>query len=89
MTAASGTVRTDSNDIRMSGGVVVKDQDYVLKTETLSYDNQERRFFTDVPVAMSGAGFELTADSASLDMKTRRAVLNGNVRGVLSEDVEL
>jgi LPS export ABC transporter protein LptC len=89
MTADTGTVRTDSNDIRVSGDVVVKDQVYVLKTQTLSYDNDGHRFFTDAPVALSSEGFDLRADSASLDMKARRAVLKGNVRGTLSEDVEL
>jgi LPS export ABC transporter protein LptC len=89
MTAASGTVQTDTNDIMVSGDVVVKDQTYVLRTQTLEYDNAGHRMFTDDPVAISGAGFDLEADSASLDMKSRQAVLRGNVRGTLSEDVEL
>ncbi|WP_373497988.1 LPS export ABC transporter periplasmic protein LptC [Desulfococcus sp.] len=89
MTAATGTVQTDSNNIRVSGDVIVKDQDYVLKTQTLHYDNGEHLLSTDVPVAFSGADFDLTADSASLDMKSRQAVLKGNVRGTLSESLEL
>lgn len=89
MRAAKGTVRTDTNNIRVSGEVVVKDQEIVLKTEALSYDNARRLFFTDVPVALSGAEFDLTADSASLDLKSRQAVLKGNVRGTLNESLEL
>jgi LPS export ABC transporter protein LptC len=89
MTAAKGMVRTDSNNISVSGNVVVKDEDYVLKTQALNYDNTGQVFFTDVPVALSGKDFDLTADSASLDMKTQQAVLKGNVKGTLSEDIEL
>lgn len=89
MTAARGTVRTDSNNIRVSGEVVVQDQEIVLKTEALNYDNARRLFFTDVPVALSGAEFDLTADSASLDLKSRQAVLKGNVQGTLNESLEL
>lgn len=89
MTAAKGIVQTDSNDISVSGDVTVKDEEYVLKTQTLNYDNGRHLFFTDVPVAFSGGDFDLTADSASLDMKSRQAVLKGNVRGTLSESLEL
>jgi len=89
MTAASGTVRTDSNNISVSGDVVVKDKAYVLRTESLSYDNAEHLFFTNHPVTFSGAGFELTADSASLDMKTRQAIFEGNVKGILRENIKL
>ncbi|AOY57804.1 conserved uncharacterized protein, DUF1239 [Desulfococcus multivorans] len=89
MTAAKGTVRTDSNNISVSGDVVVRDATYELRTEVLNYDNAEHRFFTNLPVVLSGAGFDLTADSASLDMKTRQAILEGNVKGILSEDIEL
>jgi len=89
MTAAKGMVQTDSNNISVSGDVVVKDDTYVLKTQRLNYDNAGQMFFTDVPVALTGTDFDLTADSASLDMKTQQAVLKGNVRGILSEDIEL
>ena len=89
MTAVKGLIRTDSNNIRVSGDVVVKEDDCILKTESLSYDNEGRVFFTDAPVALSGAGFDLTADSASLDMRRQQVVLKGNVRGILSENIEL
>ena len=89
VTAEKGMVRTDSNNISVSGDVVVKDEDYVMKTQALNYDNGVKVFSTDVPVALSGKDFDLRADSASLDLKTQEAVLKGNVRGTLSEDVEL
>lgn len=89
MTAARGTVRTDTNNIRVSGEVVVQDEEIVLKTEALDYDNARRLLFTEVPVALSGAEFDLTADSASLDIRSRQAVLKGNVKGTLNESLEL
>lgn len=89
LTAEKGTVLTDSNNISVSGDVVVKDNDYVMKTQALNYDNGVRVFSSDVPVALSGRNFDLRADSASLDLKTQQAVLKGNVRGTLSEDIEL
>jgi len=89
LTAEKGTVRTDSNNISVSGNVVVKDADYVLKTEALKYDNADQMFLTNTPVALSGTDFNLTAESASLNMKSRQAVLKGNVRGTLREDIQL
>lgn len=89
VTAEKGMVLTDSNNISVSGDVVVKDNDYVMKTQALNYDNGVRVFSSNVPVALSGKDFDLRADSASLDLKTQQAVLKGNVRGILSEDIEL
>ena len=81
--------RSDTNNIRVSGEVVVQDEEIVLKTEALDYDNARRLLFTEVPVALSGAEFDLTADSASLDIRSRQAVLKGNVKGTLNESLEL
>jgi len=89
LTAEKGVVQTASNDIKVSGDVILQDSLYIIRTAALTYLHSERRFTSDVPVRITGSGFDLSADSASLDMKERKAVFRGNVKGVFSEGLSL
>lgn len=85
LTAREGVLKTDSNDIRVQGGIVMKGQGYELTTETLWYEHGPRRLHTDTPVAITGKGFRLAADSMSVDLDTRQTLFKGNVRGNFAE----
>ena len=89
LTAAKGFLHTDSNDIEVAGNVVVKNNDYVLKTEKLNYDHTRRILFSTIPVEISSDSERLTADSISFDLNTKKAILEGNVNGVFSESINL
>ena len=77
--ADQGILNTDTNDIEFSGNVVVRNQDYSLKTERLSYEHRQRLIFTDDRVNIAGTDAVVSADSLSFDLKANQIVLTGNV----------
>ena len=89
LTAAKGFLHTDSNDIEVAGNVVVKNNDYVLKTEKLKYEHIRRILFSNVSVEISGDSKKLTADSISFDLNTKKTIFEGNVKGAFSENIKL
>ena len=89
LTATKGFLNTDSNDIEVAGNVVVKSDNYVLKTEKLNYNHTRRILFSTIPVEISSDSERLTADSISFDLNTKKAMLEGNVKGAFSESINL
>jgi LPS export ABC transporter protein LptC len=89
LTAEKGCLHTDSNDIEVAGNVVVKNENYVFKTEKLNYEHTRRILFSNVSVEISSDSEKLTADSISFDLKTKKTMLEGNVKGTFSENINL
>jgi LPS export ABC transporter protein LptC len=84
--ADDGTLHTDTNDIEFSGNVVIKNEDYRLNTDKLSYEHERRIIFTDDPVHILGESAEISADSLEYDLKQNKIVLTGNVTATISRD---
>jgi LPS export ABC transporter protein LptC len=89
LTAREGRLRTGSNDLRMSGDVVVRDETYRLETEELRYQHEARRLISETPVTLSGEAMTLEADRAELDLEAGRATFEGNVKGTFGDDFPL
>ena len=89
LTANKGILNIDSNDMEVSGNVVVKNAGYHLKTENLFYRHNRRIIFSKVPVTVTGAAFELAANSMSLNLNTNKTMFEGNVQGTLREGIKL
>lgn len=89
LTAQKGILNTDTNDIEVSGNVVIKKDNYRLTTEQLNYDHKQRIIFTKVPVTISGNSTNILADSAIFDLNTKKVRLEGNVEGTLSANSAL
>ena len=89
LTATKGFLHTNSNDIEVTGDVVVKNNNYVLKTEKLNYEHNRRVLFSNVSVKISSNSEKLTADSIFFDLNTKKTRLEGNVKGVFSENIKL
>jgi LPS export ABC transporter protein LptC len=89
LTAEQGIFKTDSNDIEVKKNVVVKNDIYRLQTEKLHYRHSNRILFSKVPVKITGASFQLTADSISFDLNTNLTLFEGNVEGHFSENIIL
>lgn len=81
LTANQGILKTDSNDMEITGNVVVTNTNYRLKCENLYYTHEKRIIFSKVPVNITGDSFELVADSMSLYLNTNRAFFDGKVKG--------
>ncbi|MBL7180854.1 MAG: LPS export ABC transporter periplasmic protein LptC [Desulfobacterales bacterium] len=89
LTADHGILHTDSNDIEVSGNVVVKNENYRLTTEKLNYQHVQRIIFSRVPVKIVSASSQLTADSMSHDINANQTVFKGNIKGAFGEKILL
>jgi len=89
ITADKGVLKTDSSDMEIYGNVVVRNKDYELKCENLYYKHDKRILFSKVPVNITGASFELAADSMSLNLNTDKALFEGKVKGTFSDQFTL
>jgi LPS export ABC transporter protein LptC len=86
LTADRGVLNTASNDIEVSGNVIIKKDTYQLFTDKLNYQNKIRTIFARVPVLITGKDARVTADSASFDLNTKKIRLKGNVDSTVSEN---
>lgn len=89
LTAQQGVLNTGSNDIEVSGNVIIKKDTYQLTTDKLNYENKQRIIFTRGPVLLTGEDARVSANSASLDLNTKTIRLKGNVESTLSENSAL
>jgi LPS export ABC transporter protein LptC len=84
LNADQGILNTETNDIEFSGNVVIRNEEYKLKTEKLDYQHERRFISTDVPVHISGDGADVTANSLTYDLNADKIVLTGNVVASIS-----
>ncbi len=89
LTAQKGILKTESNDIEVTGNVVLKDETYRLETETLNYEHGRRMFFSKTRSEITGPAIQLSADAMSADLDTGKTVFEGNVKGIISENISL
>ena len=89
LTAERGVLNTGSNDIEVSGNVIIKKDTYQLTTNELNYENKQRIIFTRGPVLLTGEDARVSANSASLDLNTKTIILKGNVESTISENSSL
>lgn len=87
--ADQGVVRTDTNDIRASGHVLLKNGEYTLKTREVNYSHEKRFFSMQAPVEIQSMDMNLAADSAWFDLNARKAFFQGNIRGSFGEGLQL
>lgn len=89
LTADRGVLNTGSNDIEVSGNIIIKKDAYQLTTEKLNYENKQRIIFTHSPVLLTGEDARVSANSASLYLNTKTIILKGNVESTISENSSL
>ncbi len=89
LTAERGVLNTGSNDIEVSGNIIIKKDTYQMTTEKLNYENKRRLIFTQGPVLLTGEDARVSADSASVDLNTKTIILKGNVESTISENSSL
>ncbi len=84
--AEQGILQTDTNDIEVSGNVVIRNDEYQMKTEHLNYDHGQRIIICDQSIRIWGQDGELKAESAKYDLKADKIVLKGNVVATVPRD---
>ncbi len=84
--ADQGILQTDTNDIEVSGNVVIRNDEYQMKTEHLNYDHGQRIIICDQSIRIWGQDGELKAESAKYDLNADKIVLKGNVVATVPPD---
>ena len=84
--ADQGILQTDTNDIEFSGNVVIRNDEYQMKTEHLNYDHGQRIIVCDQSIRIWGQDGEIKAESANYDLNADKIVLKGNVVATVSPD---
>ncbi len=87
--ADKGMLNTSTNDFIATGNVVLKNKDYVLKTDKLHYKHKRRIIYSIIPVQISGDTLNITAKSMFFNLNTKKTLLNGNVEGFFSDNFAL
>ena len=83
--ADHGILNKDTNDIEVTGNVLVIDDMFQLKTSRLVYEHESRLMISSVPVKVKSDTWDLEADSMKLDLNSRKTRFEGKVKGVFSE----
>ncbi|MBA4323125.1 MAG: LPS export ABC transporter periplasmic protein LptC [Odoribacter sp.] len=89
LTADNGTLKTETNNIEISGSIKIKNDEYLLKTEKINYIHDKRIIFSKVPVEITGNSMNLVADSMTIYLNTNRAELTGKVEGTFGDNISL
>jgi LPS export ABC transporter protein LptC len=89
LAADRGVLQTDSNDIAVSGNVVLNNKEYKLLTEKLNYVHDRRVLYSDAPVIITGASTRLAADSISLDLNSNKIIMDGRVEATIAKKFKL
>ena len=89
LTADSGILETESQNVNVKGRVKLSSDDVQLRTDELRYRHAKRVIFADSPVTITGETFKLSAEGLTLDIEKGKAVLKGNVRATFDDDFTL
>jgi LPS export ABC transporter protein LptC len=89
LTAQEGVLDTASNDIRVSGEVVIHHLSYTLTGEAFTYTHADKRLVSQSPVEIRSSRLNLSADSLEVDLDTQQTELAGNVKGRIHESLSL
>ena len=87
--ADTGVQQTETNNIEVSGQVVVKDEQYQLNTEQLYYDHKTHRLSSTLPVEITGRKGTLMANSMEYDIDSDKTLFEGNVKGIFRDQKAL
>ena len=88
LTADQGVLKTDTNDIEVSGTVIVKNNDYRLLTEKLNYAHQRRVLYSNVPVTISGTTTQISSNSILFDLNLKKLTLEGSVETAIAKKIK-
>lgn len=86
LSAASGTWKMDSNDLEVHGNVVLKNEQYEMQTEALTYMHAKRMFLTRSPVTIHGATFDQKANGMTYLLDSGLINFEGDVEVDFAND---
>jgi LPS export ABC transporter protein LptC len=89
LTADAGLLKIRSNDLEVSGNVVVWQGGYRLTCERLEYHHRDRVIVAEGPVSVAGKSLSVDAEEATFDIESKRLRFKGNVYGTIVQALEM
>ncbi len=89
LSAKQGIFSIKSNNLEVSGDVLIKNETFDIKTQKLHYKYNDNIIFAKTPVEITGNSILITADSISIDLTTKRTILEGNIKSTFSNSFAL
>ena len=87
LTANKGLLNTQSNNMSVSGKVILKYQKHKLLTESLQYDHKKHIIYNkNSLVKVFSDIINITGNSINMDLNTNKTIISGNVIGIISEN---
>jgi len=85
LTADGGILNTNTNDMDVTGNIIVKNKDYTIFTDKLHYEHNNRIIHAAAPVKIKGEMINFTAQTMTINLNTNKLQLGGDVAGILSD----
>lgn len=85
LTADRATYYSSSNDLEVSGHVVVKNGQYQMVTAQLAYHHKRRTLTTNTRVTVKGDGAQMAADKMTYNLQTNIITFEGDIAGALCD----
>ncbi len=87
LNADTGMLDTETNDIEVSGNVMVQNAAYRLQTDKLTYRHDTRVMASDSGVTIHSAWADLNADAVSFHLDDNTADFKGHVNGQVTAPI--
>ena len=87
LTAKTGVLNTQTNDIIISENIVASMENRIMKTEKLHYLYKQHIIKTDSPIEIVGEAFSIFSERMILNLDTQKARFDGNVRSTFNEAI--
>jgi len=84
LTGRDGILLTDSKNMEVSGGVVLKSGLYELNTEKLVYNEGAKTISAETPIKMTGKVISLRGDQLVFNLRTEKLIVSGGVKAVIA-----
>jgi len=89
LTANKGIYQSVSNDLELSGHVVIKNDQYRMESTQLKYDHKQGMLISNQPVSVKGQTIDFVAESMAYYLKTSEITFGGNISGTISDNIKL
>ena len=87
LTANKGLLNTQSNNMSVSGKVILKYQKHKLLTESLQYDHKRHIIYNkNTLVKIFSDILNITGNSINMDLNTNKTIISGDIIGIISEN---
>lgn len=88
LTADSGLLHIDTNNLDISGHIIIKFSGYVMTTENLNYMYKSHIINIDTPMMITGKSIMFKANTMSYNLITDTIKCSGNVEGTFKQIME-